>query len=149
MILVSMALAIAPAAETPKAFLDRVYASYRDRNFSPFEHADSYFAPKLKAAIEEDSRLAKGEVGYVDGDPICQCQDSEGLRAKVLRIRFQGPRKAIAKVLPDYPDSTATYVKLSLVKTEAGWRISDVSSGDEPSLLRAIEASNRNAQRRR
>lgn len=147
MILVALALAAAPLAETPKAFLERVYASYRDRNFSPFVRADRYFAPRLKAAIDQDARLAKGEVGYIDGDPICQCQDSDGLRAKVVRIRRQGSGKAFAEVLLDYPDSTATHVRFTLVRTKAGWRITDVSSGDEPSLLRAIEQFNRSARR--
>ena len=149
MILVALALAAAPVAETPKAFLERIYASYRDHDFSPFEHAERYFAPKLKAAIDEDSRLANGEVGYLDGDPICQCQDSDGLKSKVLRIRLQGADKAFAEVLLDYPDSTATHVKFDLVKTKAGWRIADVSSGDEPSLLRAILASNRKVREKR
>ena len=146
MILLALALAAAPVAETPRAFLERVYASYRDHDFSPFEHAERFFAPKLKAAIDEDSRLAHGEVGYLDGDPICQCQDSDGLKSKVLRIRLQGADKALAEVLLDYPDSTATHVKFSLVKTKAGWRIADVSSGDEPSLLAAIQTSNRKAR---
>jgi len=146
MILLALALAAAPLAETPKAFLERVYASYRDRNFSPFEHADRYFAPKLKAAIDEDSRLANGEVGYLDGDPICQCQDTDGLRSKILKIRLQKPDTALAEVLLDYTDSTATHVKFTLIRTKAGWRIADVSSGDEPSLLRAIETPNRQAR---
>ena len=146
MIVLALALAAAPVAETPRAFLERVYASYRDHDFSPFEHADQYFAPKLRAAMDEDSRLAKGEVGYLDGDPICQCQDSDGLKSKVLQVRLQAPDKAFAEVLLDYPDSTATHVKFSLVKTKAGWRIADITSGDEPSLLRAIEAANREAR---
>jgi len=107
-----------------------------------------YFAPELKAAIDEDSRLAHGEVGYLDGDPICQCQDSDGLKSKILRMRVQGADKAFAEVLLDYPDSTAAHVKFSLIKTSAGWRIADVASGDEPSLLRAIETSNRKARAR-
>ena len=149
MILLALALAAAPVAETPKAFVERVYASYRDRNFSPFEHADRYFAPKLKAAIDEDSRLAKGEVGYLDGDPICQCQDSDGLRSKIVRISLQGPNQAIAEVLLDYPDATATHVRLTLVRTKAGWRIADVAASDQPSLVSALAASNRKARARR
>ena len=54
----------ASPAETPKAWMEQVYASYRDPDFSPFKHPDRYFAPALLAAINEDSRLAKGEVGY-------------------------------------------------------------------------------------
>jgi hypothetical protein len=33
-----------------------------------------------------------------------------------------------------------------LVRTNAGWRIADVSTSDEPSFLGAIEKSNREAR---
>jgi len=145
MILLALALAAAPAAETPKAFLEGVYANYLSRNFSPFTHADRYFAPRLKAAIDQDARLAKGEVGYLDGDPICQCQDHDGLRSKILRVKLSAPGKATAEVLLDYPDSTAIHVRLILVRTKAGWRIADVGASDQPSLVNALEASNRKA----
>ena len=148
MILLALAVAAAPLAETPKAFVERVYASYRDRDFSPFVHAERYFSPRLNAAIKEDARLAKGEVGYLDGDPLCQCQDADGLRSKVLRIRLEGSATALAELLLDYPDSTATHVRLTLIRTNDGWRIGDVGASDEPSLLRALEASNRKARAR-
>src|SRR5438132_1395099 len=83
------------------------------------------------AAINEDARPAHGEGGYVDGDPICQCQDPDGLHAKVGRVTMQAPAKALAEVILDYTDSTARRVRFSLVRTAAGWRIADVASGDE------------------
>jgi hypothetical protein len=149
MILLALALAATPLTDTPKAFLERVYASYNDRNFSPFEHSERYFAPKLKAAIEEDSRLAHGEVGYLDGDPICQCQDSDGLRAAIKNVAPRGRDKATASVVLDFPDSTLTRIRISLVRTPVGWRIADIAAPDEPSLLRALEASNRSARAKR
>jgi hypothetical protein len=148
MILLYFAAAALPQAATPRAFLERTYASYRNPNFNPFDHLDRYFAPRLIAAIREDSRLARGEVGYVDGDPICQCQDPDGVHAKVTRERLQGPSRASAEVIVDFTDSTARRVRFSLVRTAAGWRIADVSAGDEPSFLRAVEGSNGKARRR-
>jgi hypothetical protein len=149
MILLFLAAAAAqPQAANPRAFLERTYANYRNPDFNPFSHLDRYFAPRLIAAIREDSRLAHGEVGYVDGDPICQCQDPDGLHARVARVTPQGPGKALAEVIVDFTDSTARRVRFSLVRTVAGWRIADVSSGDEPSFLRAIEDSNRKARRK-
>ena len=118
------------------------------RTSTPFDHLDRYFAPRLIAAIREDSRLAHGEVGYVDGDPIRECQDPDGLHAKITRVTLQGPAKANAEVILDWTDSTARRVRFSLLRTAAGWRIADVASGDEPSLLHAIEQSNRKARRR-
>lgn len=149
MMLLAVLVVAAPATETPKAYMERVYASYRDKNFSPFDHPDRYFAPMLLGAIKEDARLAHGEVGYVDGDPICQCQDTDGLHARVSRVTKQGATRALAEVILDFTDSTARRVKFSLVRTDAGWRIADVSSPDEPSFLGAIEKSNREMRAKR
>jgi hypothetical protein len=146
MMLTALLVALAQPAETPQAYIERLYASYRKADFNPLDHPGRYFAPRLVAAMNEDSRLAHGEVGYVDGDPICQCQDPDGLHAKVTRVTLQGSAKALADVIIDFTDSTARRVKFSLVRTAAGWRIADVSSADEPSFLRAIEASNRKAR---
>ena len=148
MMLLALLVAASAATQTPTAFVQSIYGSYRDTDFSPFKHPDRYFAPRLKAAIDEDSRLAKDEVGYLDGDPICQCQDTDGLRPKILRVRTNGRDSATADVLLDYTDSTARRIRLSLVHTKTGWRIADITAGDEGSLLRALEASNRKARKR-
>ena len=147
--LLALLLAASGPVETPKAYIQRIYASYQQPNFNPLDHPDRYFTPDLAAAMREDARLAKGEVGYVDGDPICQCQDPGGLRARILRMVRQTASKAVAIVLLDYPDSTARRVRFSLVRTKLGWRIADVSSAGEPSFLRAILASNSRARSRR
>ena len=52
-------------------------------DYNPFDQPERVFAPPLLAAINEDARLANGEVGYLDGDPLCQCQDAAGLKARV------------------------------------------------------------------
>jgi hypothetical protein len=132
-----------PPPETPSAYMERLYARYGDPSFNPLTNPDFYFAPKLATAIEEDSRLASGEVGYLDGDPICQCQDPAGLQAVVANERMIGADKAEVRVsigLTGYQPRPATF---RLVMTSAGWRIADVSSADESSLLRALEQSNR------
>jgi len=148
MMLLALLAAEAQPAQTPRAYMERIYASYRSANFSPVNHPELYFAPRLRAAIAEDARLAKGEVGYVDGDPVCQCQDAAGLHARVIRVASRGSAKALAEVLIDFTDSTARRVKFSLVRTRAGWRIADISSADEPSFLHGIEAANRKARAR-
>ena len=145
-LLAAAAAAAQPQAESPKAFMERLYAAYRDTDFSPFEHPSKVFAPRLLAAINEDSRLNQGEVGYLDGDPICQCQDATGLKTTITRVRLQGrdsARVSVAIGLLGYPPRPATF---SLVRTRAGWRIADVWSPDEPSMLKGIEESNRKAR---
>ena len=148
MIFVALALASAWVAETRKAFLVRIYASYHDRNFNPLTHPDRYFAPRLKAAIDADSQLAKGEVGYVDGDPICQCQDAEGLRARVASVQQLSRDRAVVRVLIALHGYKPRPARLSLTRTRAGWRIADIASAEEPSLLAGLTASNRTQKRR-
>jgi hypothetical protein len=67
------------SAET---FLQSVYARY-SRNGPGLEiagpHADRYLHSSLIALIREDARAVEG-VGVLDGDPICGCQDWDGIR---------------------------------------------------------------------
>jgi hypothetical protein len=142
-LLLLTAAAAQPAADSPKAFMERTYAQYRDAKFNPFDHPDRYFAPPLSSAIREDSRLAKGEVGYLDGDPICQCQDPDGMHASVTGVSAQGRDKAVVRVSIGWSHDKPRPARFTLVRTRRGWRIADVGSADEPSLLDALEKSNR------
>ena len=137
------------SAETPKGFMERLYANYRHADFSPFRHPDRVFAPKLLAAINEDSRLAHGEVGYLDGDPVCQCQDTAGMLPAITSVSQPSRGKATVRVSIGWQSDKARPATFSLVRTPVGWRIADVSSADEPSLLKSLEASNRKARPRR
>ncbi len=138
-----LAAAATPASETPKQFMTRVYAQYRNPDFSPFTHPDRYFSPQLNAAINEDSTLNHGEVGYLDGDPICQCQDSAGMQAAIARVTTEGRGKASVVVAIGWDNDPPRQARFSLVRTRAGWRIADVSGDGEPSLLGALEEANR------
>jgi len=147
MMLLALFLAATPPTETPKTFIQRLYANYSNSDYSPFKEANRVFAPRLLAAINKDSELAHGEVGYLDGDPVCQCQDTAGLHASIKNVVEKG-RTATVSVKLDFQDSTPTNVRLSLVRIGAGWRIADVSATGEPSLLRALEESDRRTRRR-
>jgi hypothetical protein len=141
-----LAALLAPAAapaETPRAFVARVYAAYRNENFSPFTHPERLFTPPFVAALKEDARLFRGEVGYIDADPICQCQDTGGLRAEIREVRQPSPAAAEVRVTLRFGGSDARSIQLKLARTAAGWRIADIAAADEPSFLRGLEASNR------
>jgi len=148
MMLLALALAAAaPAAqaETPRGFMERLYAYYSAHGYSPFKHPERVFAPRLLAAIKEDERLARGEVGYLDGDPVCQCQDAAGLKARVTSVRMQDAAKASVAVAIGLTGYKPRPAQFSLVRTTGGWRIADVSSPDEKSLLAGLERANREA----
>ena len=145
MMIALLLAAAAPAADTPRGFVERLYAAYRQADYSPFKHPEQVFAPRLLAAIAEDEKLAKGEVGYLDGDPVCQCQDAAGLKAAVTRVTPARAGKATVTVRISLAGETPRPAQFSLLRTKAGWRIADVSSAEEPSLVGALEAANRKA----
>jgi hypothetical protein len=142
MILIALAAAAAATAETPRHFVERVYAGYAHESYSPLAHPERLFAPALVAAIREDQRLAKGVVGFLDGDPVCDCQDPGGLRATITDIATTAPNFATAHVALRFGTDRRA-LTLRLVQTAAGWRIADIASATEPSLLKDLQASNR------
>ncbi|MBV9929731.1 MAG: DUF3828 domain-containing protein [Alphaproteobacteria bacterium] len=144
--------AAAPAAgagETPRQFAMRLYAGYRDPNFSPLKRPERVFAPALVAAIREEARLSRGEVGFMDADPICDCQDPSGLRPSIGVARQTGASAQVRVALRFGAGGEVRNLKLKLIRTVAGWRIADLSNPDEPSLLADLTAWNRAHRRRR
>jgi hypothetical protein len=131
------------AAETPRAFVERLYAGYRDPDYSPLARPGRVFAPPLVAAIAEDARLSRGEVGYMDADPLCQCQDPGGLHPVIEEIRQPSPGRAMARLLLGFGPSDRRTLTLRLVRTRAGWRVDDIATADAPSLLGELQRFNR------
>lgn len=146
--LLALLLAAAAPAETPRAFIERVYAGYRDPDHDPLARPEQLFAPSLEAAIREDWKLSRDEVGYMDADPLCQCQDAAGLRAEIGDVRASGRKAAAARVRITFGRSDRRVLRLSLIRTAAGWRIADVATADEPSLLAALQRFNRRRAQR-
>jgi hypothetical protein len=136
-------LAAAPSAETAREFVERVYAGYGEADYDPLADPGRIFSPGLVAAIREDARLSRDEVGFMDADPLCQCQDPAGLRPTIRDVRQPARSSAVAHILLDFGGSDRRDLRLRLVRTRAGWRISDIVTGDEPSMLAALQRFNR------
>jgi hypothetical protein len=140
--LLAVLLAAAAPAEAPRAFVGRLYAGYRDPDYSPLARPERVFAAPRVAAIREDQRLSNDEVGYMDADPLCQCQDPSGLRPRIGQVRTSGRARASVRVGLDF-GADRRELRLQLVRTAAGWRIADVATADEPSLLDSLRRFNR------
>lgn len=139
MILTALALAAAQAAQAPREFIEKVYSSYSEEGFNPLAEPGLYFSPELTGAIEKDS--SGGEVGYLDGDPLCDCQDYDRLSAKVVTILQPSARAATAHVHVDLGKEERD-LQLRLVLTPLGWRISDILGPGHHSLLHELEKTN-------
>jgi hypothetical protein len=132
-----------------RAFVTRLYAHYpRAETQSEFDPLSAklegrYFAPALVRLLDEDRRLAQGEVGSLDGDPLCDCQDDGGMRFEVRSVRVAGPGAATAIVIRHAAPGDTPEVEpitLDLVRLAAGWRIGDIHAGDMSSLEAMLES---------
>jgi hypothetical protein len=137
-----LALGLAPALAWgqdlagARAFVTGLYRAY-DRDGQP-----DYLGPirrrvfspgLLRLMREDDARTPKGEVGALDGDPICDCQDSGGFGGLSVAVTAAGPDRA--KVVARFSlDGEKRVVTLDLVIIAGHWRVADTHSPGEPGL---------------
>ena len=108
------------------------------------------FQPSLIGLIKEDQRLADGDVGALDGDPICDCQDSADMTFTIKSVRASGPARASAIVVRRAPGGATELENITLDLAQSGghWRVWDVHTKDTPSLRAMLIKSNREAAAR-
>ncbi|MCF2515525.1 YbjP/YqhG family protein [Sphingomonas sp. G124] len=140
MIPIALLIAASAPVESPAAFVRRVYAGYSHSGYNPLTIPEQVFAPALTAAIQRDS--SSGEVGYLDGDPLCDCQDYDRISAKILSIRQPNAYSADARIHVKLGPKEMRDLRLSLILTASGWRIADVVGADGHSLLKELQHSN-------
>ena len=154
----AFALAPLPATAADAAgariFLEKIYSHYpappgRNGYFPTGPVARRVFDPGLVALFREDERLADGEVGAIDGDPLCDCQDDGGLKVTIEDVRLTGPSSAKATVALRFSAGAPPAferLRISLAVVAGQWRIHDIGSGATPSLRAyLIEENHTNA----
>jgi hypothetical protein len=122
--------------ETARVFLDRIYAQYVGPGNGPQclgKDAPELFAPELLTLIREDQRNSQGEVGLLDHDPICSCQDFENLKVTKIKVTESGTNRAKAKV-SFVNGGRKVEVGFLLVRKSDQWRILDIQESKVPSL---------------
>jgi hypothetical protein len=146
-IVVLLATVSSHAQTTAQAetFVRHIYSEYTTpskHNSPDFLGKDMarVFSPSLVRIIRIELRKTpKGDVGKIDGDPICNCQDWENLSITKLDITKNGDVTALASVTISNMDAQSS-LKLSLLWTPQGWRIDDVSTADTPSYRKYLQA---------
>ena len=139
----------APDTASARAFVEKLYSHYpskpHGKAFDPTgKNASEVFDRGMIAAFREDARLSNGEVGFVDSDPLCQCQDDTDLKSKVESVTMTGPNAADVVVNLQYPDATRA-LTLHLVPVNGAWRIHDLSMGDMKSYRADLLKANKEA----
>ncbi len=141
------------------AFLRQVYGHYpQPANATPYdplasETAATVFDPSMVALLSDDARLTPSdEVGAIDGDPICDCQDDAGLSVQAISVRADGPLRARASVILRFaegPTVETHRVVFDLIQVGGSWRVHDIGEAGMPSLRALLVRSNAAAERGR
>jgi len=140
----SISLANAQDLSSARDFVNKLYDAYQHPScpYCPdtlHGAAKHIFSLSLLGLIRRDQRNHTGEAGALDFDPICACQDPDGLHVLKLEIKPISPNRAAADVLVGYAGTTKQAIRLSLLDTPQGWRVDDVSTKDEPSLRKLLK----------
>ena len=135
-------LARAQDLGTAHEFVAGLYAAYHGKGPDYLGHdAKAAFSPQLLRLIRRAAATTPAdEVGAIDGDPICDCQDSSGIRMANLKLT-RGPQgRATATVRLRFPDEFRT-LRLDLIGVDGDWRVCDVHTKDTPSLVAYLTQS--------
>jgi hypothetical protein len=141
----ALAAASSDAADA-KAFVESLYTHYgkgesETSNWAPFDaDAPKVLDPSLAALFKAYDKAMNGELGDIEDDWICQCQDWEKINATVV---VDSATSTTAKVRSTFQD-TADHVgpkhdTFDLVKTPDGWRIHDMGADNDKSLRAVLE----------
>ena len=123
-----------------RAFLSHIYAGYHpDAGLDAILPDEEVYTPALIAAMQANSDAYAGEVGYLDGDPLCDCQDTaQDLRQLSFDIQPLADGQLRASTQLDDPQHPLQ-LQLTLQRQGDGWRVADIATARAPSLLQALE----------
>jgi len=137
-----------------RSFLTGLYSHYPHRQGKPVfdaagRSAPQVFDPALATLIRDSERLTpEGDAPPLDGDPICDCQDSEGMKSRIGAIRATGASSAGARVEIIFAAVKPPEIRrldFDLVQSRGQWRVHDIHSKDMPSLRAFLIQANREA----
>lgn len=128
-------------ATSAKSFLVSVYQHYQHRAKGidlDGPHAGLYFHSSLLALMRADDKANSGEVGVLDGDPVCGCQDWDGIWDLKIEVQLKNRGRAEALVSfalfgpKDRTSDSLRKLKITLVPERGSWRIYDIVDESKP-----------------
>lgn len=142
---VTRAQIYAAAAEGPEAFARAIFAQYVNGGPSelpPPPGQDPIFSRTMNALIGDDFRAANGEVGTIEVDIFCQCQDQDGFVVDSMAVAQSDENTAGVSVVFTNMGNQQTAM-LELVREGGNWKVDDVEMGMlsvKDMLMEAAEA---------
>ena len=148
--LVLMSAAASPAVAqradaSAEAFVREIYAGYAASEVSdapPAGDGAPMWSRRMAALIDRDIELAKDDLPFLDADPICNCQDWEGIAVQSVRLRAIG-RGRVEATVRFVNGGEAQTGRFILIREDGGWRIDDVLNPPYRGLAARLAESNR------
>lgn len=141
------AASAAPDADAAKTFLTSVYKHYGAGGIgvdSVGPDAPRYFHSSLVALLRADQKAASPDVGAIDADPVCACQDWNGIWNLAIDVKIEPPDRATAKVTfyladpKDDPKDSLRKLAITLAAENGVWRIYDIADQTDPTAPFAL-----------
>ncbi len=152
-IFIAAALAARPSsaqdAASAKAFLAAIYQHYQNGaedgsagiNFDG-PQADRYYHSSLLSLMRADVKAnGRDNVPAIDFDPICGCQDWDGIWDLKIDVHVETPQRAQANVSfalappQNRPKDALRRLVVTLVPEYGAWRIYDIRDESDPSAI--------------
>ncbi|MGR7055865.1 DUF3828 domain-containing protein [Klebsiella aerogenes] len=127
----------------------QIYQGYAEDSQTHVAFSDmsekSIISSRMKKALRKsDQFILPGDIGILDFDPICACQDYQNLRIESIRIIDESTRHARAEVRfrPFKENNDSTTLTLDMVAENNRWLVDDVIN-EGRSIYQEIDTSNR------
>lgn len=148
-LLLIFALLTATAAQagtpplSPEQTIRQIYQPYSDRS-TPVMFGGTQVSARMNQAIKLDEQLAlPGDVGSLDYDPICNCQDFDNLVLEKITLTPKDAEHVDATVRfrPFKANSDSITQTLNLIVEDNHWVIDDILNGRN-SLYQMLNGDN-------
>jgi Protein of unknown function (DUF3828) len=138
----AQAATTAAAAATPTSIVSELYRVHRNGYGGLFDKKgrklqQRFFDDNLARLIWKDlTETPRGDVGRLDFDPLYNAQDIKITRFRVGAAAVEGGHATVHVTFNNYDRKED--LKFLLVKTAAGWKISDIDYGENTTLLKIL-----------
>lgn len=147
-VVVPAGLSSAQDADSAQTFLASIYRHYENGGNGiniGNRDADRYFSASLLALVRADVKAAGPQnVGAIDADPVCACQDWEGIWNLNIVVKVGLARHAEAAVSfslsppRNHRNDASRRLSIRLNSERGGWKIDDIIDLTDPKAPYAL-----------
>ena len=118
-------------SQSAEKFVRALYQRYTaDADFSSLgkDEARIYSASVMRLIKADQRRTPAGDQAALDADPLCQCQDEDGLKLVDMKsVAVSASKVQVVVTIKLQKQSPAlTKLRLHLIHEPNGWRVDDV-----------------------